>query len=157
QHADWIHVLTRTDPAAPKHRGISYFMLRMDTPGITLRPIVQMHDAAGFNETFFEDVRVPARNMIGEENRGWYVSTTTLDFERSGIHRTAAAVPPYRRLLEHATQPDSAGEGRRIADDPVARLNLADTATEIEVGKLLGYRVTWMQSRGLVPNMESSM
>jgi alkylation response protein AidB-like acyl-CoA dehydrogenase len=157
QHADWIHVLTRTDPDAPKHRGISYFMVRMDTPGISLRPIVQLHDAAGFNETFFEDVRVPARNMIGEENRGWYVSTTTLDFERSGIHRIAAAIPPFRRLLEHAKQPDSAGAGRRIADDPVARLNLADTATEIEVGKLLGYRVTWMQSRNLVPNMESSM
>jgi 3-oxocholest-4-en-26-oyl-CoA dehydrogenase alpha subunit len=95
--------------------------------------------------------------MIGEENRGWYVSTTTLDFERSGIHRIAAAVPPYRRLLDHAKHAGSAGEGRRIVDDPVARLNLADTATEIEVGRLLGYRVTWMQSRGLVPNMESSM
>jgi alkylation response protein AidB-like acyl-CoA dehydrogenase len=157
QHADWIHVLTRTDPDAPKHRGISYFMLRMDTPGISLRPIVQMHDAAGFNETFFEDVRVPAKNMIGEENRGWYVSTTTLDFERSGIHRIAAAIPPYRRLLAHAQQPDSAGAGRRVVENPVARLALADTAMEIEVGRLLGYRVTWMQAQRLVPNMESSM
>ncbi|MPZ97903.1 MAG: hypothetical protein GEU80_00980 [Dehalococcoidia bacterium] len=157
QNADWIHVLTRTDPDAPKHRGISYFMLRMDTPGISLRPIVQLHDAAGFNETFFEDVRVPAKNMIGEENRGWYVSTTTLDFERSGIHRIAAANPPYQRLLRHAQQPDSAGEGRRVVDNPVHRLSLGDTATEVAIGELLGYRVTWMQSRGLVPNMESSM
>ncbi|MBM3141133.1 MAG: hypothetical protein FJZ92_13240 [Chloroflexi bacterium] len=157
QHADWIHVLTRTDPAAPKHRGISYFMVPMSTPGISLRPIVQLHGAAGFNETFFEDVRVPARNMIGEENRGWYVSTTTLDFERSGIHRIAAALRPFRRLLAHAQRPDGAGEGRRIADDPTHRRALADTATEIEVGRLLGYRVTWMQARRLVPNMESSM
>jgi alkylation response protein AidB-like acyl-CoA dehydrogenase len=157
QHADWIHVLTRTDSDAPKHRGISYFMLKMDTPGISLRPIVQMHDEAGFNETFFEDVRVPARNMIGEENRGWYVATTTLDFERSGIQRIAAAVTPYQRLLAHAPEADSAGEGRRIADDDQHRLTLADTAIEIEVGQLLGYRVTWMQARNLVPNMESSM
>ncbi|MDA0365396.1 MAG: acyl-CoA dehydrogenase family protein [Chloroflexi bacterium] len=157
QHADWIHVLTRTDPDAPKHRGISYFMVPMDTPGITLRPIVQLHDQSGFNETFFEDVRVPAKHMIGEENRGWYVSTTTLDFERSGIHRIAAAVPPFRRLFEFARQPDSAGDGRRVVENPVHRLALADTATEIEVGKLLGYRVTWMQARSLVPNMESSM
>ncbi len=157
QGADWIHVLTRTDPAAPKHRGISYFMVPMDTPGITLRPIQQMNGAAGFTETFFEDVRVPARNMIGDENRGWYVSTTALDFERSGIGRIAGAVAPFQRLLEHARQPDSAGVGRRIADSPTGRLALADTAIEVEIGQLLGYRVTWMQSRGLVPNQEASM
>jgi len=63
--ADWIHVLTRTDPEAPKHRGISYFMVPMSTPGISVRPLEQMHGAHGFNETFFEDVRVPAKNMIG--------------------------------------------------------------------------------------------
>ena len=157
QHADWIHVLTRTDPDAPKHRGISYFMLRMDTPGISLRPIVQMTDEAGFNETFFEDVRVPAANMIGEENRGWYVSATTLDFERSGINRMAEAVPIYERLLEHATQPDSAGAGRRVIDNAVNRQHLAGTAIEINVARLLGYRVSWMQSHDLVPNHESSI
>lgn len=156
-HAQWIHVLTRTDPEAPKHRGITYFMLRMDTPGISLRPIVQMHDEAGFNETFFEDVRVPAKNMIGDENRGWYVAATALDFERSGINRMAEAVAPFQRLLAHAQQPDSAGEGRRIADHGLHRLALADTHLEMEIARLLGYRVTWMQDRHLVPNMESSM
>ena len=157
QHADWIHVLTRTDPDAPKHRGITYFMLKMDTPGISLRPIVQMTDEAGFNETFFEDVRVPAANMIGEENRGWYVSATTLDFERSGINRMAEAVPIYNRLLEHSQQPDSAGAGRRVVDFEVNRQHLADTAIEINVARLLGYRVSWMQSQDLVPNHESSI
>ncbi len=156
-HAQWIHVLTRTDPEAPKHRGVTYFMLRMDTPGISLRPIVQMHDQAGFNETFFEDVRVPAKNMIGDENRGWYVAATALDFERSGINRMAEAVAPFRRLLAHATRPDSAGQGRRIVDTSMHRLALVDTHIEMEVARLLGYRVTWMQDRHLVPNMESSM
>jgi len=157
QHADWIHVLTRTDPDAPKHRGVSYFMLKMDTPGISLRPITQMTDEAGFNETFFEDVRVPAANMIGEENRGWYVSATTLDFERSGINRMAEAVPIYDRLLAHSKLPDSAGEGRKVIDTAVSRQHLADTAIEINVARLLGYRVSWMQSMDLVPNHESSI
>ena len=157
QTADWIHILTRTDPEAPKHRGISYFMLRMDTSGITVRPIEQMTGQAGFTETFYEDVRVPAKNMIGEENRGWYVSTTTLDFERSGVNRTVGARRQFDRLLEFAKQPHSAGEGRRVVDDDVHRHQLTESAIEMEVGKYLSYRVAWMQSRELVPNYESSM
>ena len=155
--ADWIHLLTRSDPEAPKHRGISYFMVRMDSPGITVRPIEQMHDASGFNETFFEDVRVPARNIIGEENRGWYVATTTLDFERSGVQRAAGVQRNFASLLEHASKPDSAGAGTRVVDSDVHRHTLAETAVEIEVGRYLGYRVAWMQSRELVPNYEASM
>ena len=160
--ADWIHILTRTDGEAPKHRGISYFMLKLDTPGITIRPIAQLHDDGvadghGFNETFFEDVRVPASNMIGEENRGWYVAATALDFERSGIHRMAGAVSPYYRLLEFSSQPGSRGSTQTIADHGPSRDALAQTRIEIEVAKYLGYRVTWMQASNLVPNQESSM
>src|SRR5690606_27390637 len=145
------------DTDAPKHRGISYFMLDMKTPGISIRPIEQMHGARGFNETFFEDVRVPAKNRFGEENRGWYVSTTTLDFERSGVHRAAAVERSFKPFMEYAKGPDSAGSGRRIVDSNVNRLALADTALEVEIGRLYGYRVAWMQSKGLVPNYEASM
>jgi alkylation response protein AidB-like acyl-CoA dehydrogenase len=147
----------RTDPEAPKHRGISYFMVKMDTPGITVRPIQQMHDQGGFTETFYEDVRVPASNMIGDYNRGWYVSTTTLDFERSGVARTIGTRTQYSRLLAFAQQDDSAGPGRKVTDNDLNRHSLADTAIEMEVGKFLSYRVAWMQSRNLVPNYESSM
>jgi len=157
QHADWIHILTRTDPAAPKHRGISYFLVDMNTPGITVRPLVQMHGAAGFNETFYEDVRVPASNMVGDEHRGWYVATTLLDFERSGVDRMATTQNAFEPLLAFATEAGSAGEGRRIADRQTDRLNLVDTAIELEVSRLLSYRVTWMQSNGLVPNYEASI
>ena len=149
-HADWIHVLTRSDPDAPKHRGISYFMVNMRTPGITVRPLQQMHGAHGFNETFFEDVRVPAGNIIGEENRGWYVATTTLDFERSGVQRAANVLRAFGRLMEHL-------DGSAALLTNVQRHTLADTATETEVGRFLGYRVGWMQSKGLVPNYEASM
>ncbi len=155
--ADWIHMLTRTDPEAPKHRGISYFMVKMDSPGITVRPLIQMHDLHSFNETFFEDVRVPAKNMIGDENRGWYVGATLLDFEHSGVQRAANVQRAFSRLLEFATEPDSAGEGRRVADDDVSRHRLAETAVEGEISRYLGYRVAWMQSQGMVPNYESSM
>jgi alkylation response protein AidB-like acyl-CoA dehydrogenase len=152
QHADWLHVLTRTDPEAPKHRGISYFMISMDTPGISIRPLEQMHGAHGFNETFFEDVRVPATNIIGEENRGWYVATTTLDFERSGVGRAAAVSQQLGKMLDYQRD-----------DEPVREISLAERHQmaewwmEADVGRLVGYRVAWMQSNGMVPNYEASM
>ncbi|MCC7089671.1 MAG: acyl-CoA dehydrogenase family protein, partial [Dehalococcoidia bacterium] len=81
QRADYIILLARTDPDAPKHRGITYFLVDMRATGITIRPLMQMTGQAGFNEVFFDDVRVPANAVVGEVNRGWYVSTATLDFE----------------------------------------------------------------------------
>ncbi len=78
--AHWMILLARTDPEAPKHKGISYFLLDMKSPGITVRPLLNMVGSHDFNEVFFDNVRVPAENLVGEENRGWYVGTTTLDF-----------------------------------------------------------------------------
>jgi alkylation response protein AidB-like acyl-CoA dehydrogenase len=79
--ANWMFMLARTDPDAPKHRGISFFLLDIkNTPRVTVRPLINMANRHHFNEVFFEDVRVPRRNMVGEENRGWYVGMTLLDF-----------------------------------------------------------------------------
>ena len=88
-HANWMFMLVRTDPDAPKHRGISYLLVDMETPGITVRPLINMTGRHGFNEVFFEDVRVPVANRVGEENRGWYVGMATMDFERSEIASSA--------------------------------------------------------------------
>ena len=78
-------LLVRTDPEAPKHKGISYILVDMHSPGVTVRPLVQITGDANFNEVFFEDVKVPKKNLIGEKNQGWQVAITTLMFERSGI------------------------------------------------------------------------
>src|SRR5271170_2863108 len=81
-HADWCILLVRTDPNAPKHKGISYILVDMHSPGVTVRPLVQITGDSGFNEVFFEDVKVPRKNLIGEKNQGWHVAITTLMFER---------------------------------------------------------------------------
>ena len=155
QYADWIHVLTRTDPDAPKHRGISYFLLDMKSPGITVRPIQQINGRSGFNETYFEDVRVPRANMLGEENRGWYAAATTLDFERSGVGRIAGGLRDYEELVQFCSE--TTRNGGRLIDHEGVRTKLAELKIEFEVGRWLAYRVAWMQGRGLIPNYEASM
>ncbi len=154
-HADWFHVLTRTAPDAPKHRGISYFLIDAKTPGITVRPLINMLGDHEFNEVFFEDVRVPAANMMGEENRGWYVATTLLDFERSGVTWSASG----RRQIEQLTRYARANDGAsgRISNDHTVRNGLADLRVAVEVSRFLSYQVVWMQSRGKIPNHEASM
>jgi alkylation response protein AidB-like acyl-CoA dehydrogenase len=155
-HADWIHVLTRTDPDAPKHRGISYFLADMKTPGITVRPLINMLGDHEFNEVFFEDVRVPASNMLGEYNRGWYVATTLLDFERSGVNWSATGRRQVEDLAAYARENPGRVAGR-LFDDPGVRQGLAELRIAVEASCLLSYRVVWMQSRQLIPNYEASM
>ena len=98
--ANWCFLLARTDMDAPKHKGISYFVTPMDAPGISTRPLVNMADEHVFNEIVFDNVRIPAKYRVGEENRGWYIGMTTLDFERSNISSAAQ----YRRTLETLTE-----------------------------------------------------
>jgi alkylation response protein AidB-like acyl-CoA dehydrogenase len=150
-HADWIFMLARTDPDAPKHRGISYFLIDMKTPGISIRPLINMAGQHGFNETFFDNVRVPAENLVGEYNRGWYIAATTLDFERSGINRIAGSTRMLNSMVDYVrTTP--ALRGRREVKTKLAELKL-----EFDIGRILAYRVAWMQSQKLVPNYEASM
>ena len=154
-HADWIILLARTDPEAPKHRGISCFLIDMKTPGISVQPIVQMHGRSGFNQTFFEDVRVPRTNVLGEENRGWYVAATTLDFERSGIGRFAGGQRTLDELSAFCGEMNHGGG--RLIDKPGVRAQLADLTIEHSVGRNLAYRVAWMQGAGKIPSYEASI
>jgi alkylation response protein AidB-like acyl-CoA dehydrogenase len=149
--ADWGWLAARTDPDAPKHKGITMFMLDMKSPGVTVRPLINMSDRHGFNEVFFEDVRVPASQVVGELNRGWYHMAVALDFERSGIGAYAGGRRNVERLAKIAKENPDLIERR-----PSVKHELADRSVELEVGTLLAYRVATMQAKGLVPNHEAS-
>ncbi|MCH7785881.1 MAG: acyl-CoA dehydrogenase family protein [Chloroflexi bacterium] len=153
--ADWGWLAARTDNDAPKHRGISMFLLDMKTPGVSVRPIYNMAGSHEFNEVFFDNVRIPKQNLVGEENRGWYTLAVALDFERSGVGYSASA----RRTLEALSGyvKETKRNGRLLADDPIIRNKLAERAVEAEISRWLSYRVAWMQSQGMAPNAEASM
>jgi alkylation response protein AidB-like acyl-CoA dehydrogenase len=148
--AGWCILLARTDPDAPKHKGISYFLLDMNTPGVQVRPLIDLTGRHTFNEIFFDDVRIPRDCLVGELNRGWYVAAATLDFERSGINRVVLGYRMYEDLVEYAVQ-------AKALADPRVRSRLAELAIEFQAGRLLAYRVASMQARGQIPNAEASM
>ncbi len=161
-HADAIFALVRTDPDAPKHRGISFVVIEdIHTPGLTLRPLISMAWKHGFNETFFEDVRVPVSNVIGEINRGWYVGATLLDFERSNISGAVAARRRIEQLLGYVGTEE--GRARSRLTSPTApgeaaalRRELAERYVETEIGFNFSFRIISMQNRGVIPNYEAS-
>jgi alkylation response protein AidB-like acyl-CoA dehydrogenase len=153
QHADWIFLLVRTDSDAPKHKGISYLLVDMHSPGITVRPLVQMTGASGFNEVFFDDVRVPKKNIVGEKNQGWQVAITTLMFERRGSGGPGTG--QIRELAKLAKElPRSNGTAW---DDPSVRQKIAEFFCEAEALKYTGYRQLTRRLKGLPPGPEGSM
>jgi alkylation response protein AidB-like acyl-CoA dehydrogenase len=154
QHADWIFLLTRTDTEAPKHKGITYLLVDMKTPGVTVRPLVQMTGARGFNQIFFEDVRVPKANIVGQKNQGWQVAITTLMFERSGGH-DRGLMRQVRELTALAKRLPR--NGRNAWDDTGVRQRVAQFAMEAVAIKYTGFRNLTRQLKGLPPGPEGSM
>ena len=153
--ADWIMLLTRTDPDAPKHRGISFVLVDMKSPGVSVRPIINMAGGHEFNQVTFDDVRVPRANVVGDEDRGWYVAVTLLDFERSGIDYSASA----RRLLDDTKEfaTETKRNGVPLIEIPWVRTLMADRYIDCEVARLMAYNVAYMQSQDLIPTKEASM
>jgi alkylation response protein AidB-like acyl-CoA dehydrogenase len=150
--SQWGWLAARTDPEAPKHKGISMFIVPMDAPGITVQPLVNMAGMHGFNEVFFEDTRIPADYLVGQENYGWYQLAVSLDFERSSIAGAARA----RRWLEDLIA-FAADHPHLVAARPEVRHRLAETSVEIEVARFLSYRVASLQQAGKMPNYEASI
>jgi alkylation response protein AidB-like acyl-CoA dehydrogenase len=151
--SNWIFGLFRTDPAAPKHRGISFLVMSEELPGIEVRRIDSMGWEHATNETFYEDVRIPTDQLIGEENRGWYVAMTLLDFERSNI---AGAELNRRRILDLVEYVTS-DEGRHHAERAKARRDaIADHYIASEVLFNFSLRIVSMQAAGTVANYEAS-
>jgi alkylation response protein AidB-like acyl-CoA dehydrogenase len=154
QRADWIFLLVRTDADAPKHKGISYLLVDMKTPGVAVRPLVQMTGARGFNQVFFEDVRVPRQNLVGQKNQGWQVALTTLMFERSTGHDRGIA-NQISELVELARRVPR--DGRTAWESASVRQKIAQFALEAEAIRYTGYRQLTRQLKGLPPGPEGSM
>jgi alkylation response protein AidB-like acyl-CoA dehydrogenase len=154
-HADWCILLVRTDFDAPKHKGISYILLDMHSPGVTVRPLVQITGEASFNEVFFEDVRVPKKNLIGEKNQGWQVAITTLMFDRAGMVDFFDAMDQVKDLVELAKSVPS--NGHRAWDDSSVRQKLAQFACEAAALKYTGYRQITRRLKDLPPGPEGSV
>jgi alkylation response protein AidB-like acyl-CoA dehydrogenase len=153
-HAHWMFLLARTDSAAPKHKGISYLLVDMKSPGIVISPLVQMTGARHFNQVFLEDVRVPIENLVGRKNEGWQVAMTTLAFERStGQERIMIGrVQELARLAMRLSQ-----KGRSLWDEPVVRQKIGQFAAEAAAIRYTGFRQLTRQLKGLPPGPEGSM
>jgi alkylation response protein AidB-like acyl-CoA dehydrogenase len=155
--ADWCLLLCRTDPTVPKHKGLSYLLVDMRSPGIEVRPLRQITGESEFNEVFFTDVRVPRENLVGELNQGWTIALTTLAHERGTAflgsqirHRRAV-----ERLVETARQ--LSVDGRPLTEDPVVRQRLAQAFVECEVMRFMGLRSLTTVLRTGMPGPDGSM
>ena len=155
-YADWIMLLSRTDPDAPKHRGITFLLVDLRSQGVTINPLINMAWGHEFNEEFFEDVRVPADQMVGEENRGWYVAMTLLDNERSNITGAMSTQRKIDRLVDYVASEQGAGRSR-VARLDALRQQIAQRAVEAAVLFNLSLRIITMQRQGIVPNYEASV
>ena len=153
--AQWGAMLARTDLKAPKHKGISYIIVDMKSPGITYRPLINICDVYSFNIVHLDNVRVPKANLIGEKNRGWYSGATTLNLERSFVRHALIGKQYMDEVLAFVkSQP---GGINVIARNPSLRHKIAQIYTELHTGRWIAYRVAWLQSKGAPPSYESSV
>ena len=155
-YADWGHGLFKTDPdAQPKHRGLSYILVDMKTPGITVRPYYFMNITHSYNDVFFDDVHVPVRNLVGEENKGWRVTRATANAERSGLERIMELTRELDDLVDYCNKTKVNGEP--LAKNPLIRNRLAEMACEVEAARTLAYRVAWLQDQGKLSALAASV
>jgi|MudIll2142460700_1097286.scaffolds.fasta_scaffold16015_2 alkylation response protein AidB-like acyl-CoA dehydrogenase len=156
QFADWGILLARTDPNAPKAKGISFFIVDMRSPGIHVRPLRQMTGSEEFNEVFLEDVHVPASHLVGAPNRGWAIAQTTLSHERGTSPRQLVV---HRMLLNELLALARAAQhnGLPIRSDPLVRQRLAQSFIEVELTKLHNWRTLTQLRRQGKPGPESSL
>jgi alkylation response protein AidB-like acyl-CoA dehydrogenase len=150
--ANWIFVLTRTDPEAPKHKGITFLLVPMDQPGVEVRPIRMITGDSEFNEVFFTDARTPKENVLGDVGEGWRVAMTLLGFERG----EAASVLPlqFRTELDRLV---ALAKERGRADDPVVRQRLAWCHSKVEIMRYLGMRALTRFLAGQGPGPDASI
>ena len=157
QHAQWCELLVRTDPDAPKHRGITCLLVDMSTPGITVRPLTTITGSHDFNEVFFDDVRVPVSSTLGPPNEGWRVAMTTLTHERGGVAKLHLGLRASAAQLLDAAKSAPGRNGGTAAQDPVLRQQLARVYLEAELLKLIADRAISGELHGRALGPESSI
>ncbi|MFN8535051.1 MAG: acyl-CoA dehydrogenase family protein [Dehalococcoidia bacterium] len=152
-HASHGYLLARTDQAAPKHRGLSLFMLDMKAPGVDIHPL-HLIDGGRHGLIYLENVRIPRSMLIGEENRGWYHAAITLDFERAGMFGVTRNIEDIKRLLDFARKTERNGD--RLSADPTIRKGLITAYRDARITRALAQRVLDIQGNGRVANSEAS-
>ena len=154
--ADWIHILARTNPDAPRHRDVSYFIVNMDSSNISLRALDEVDGRSGMlNEVFFDDLEAPAEWLIGEKDMGWYIAVSVLNRQRVGIELVGRARALLDDLAAYAREP--VGNGKALIDNPHVRSKLGEMSMGIEACRVAAYRVAWLQQEGQDSDHEASM
>ncbi len=155
--ADWCLLLVRTDPEAPKHRGITCLLVEMNSPGITVKPLRQLSGDSGFNEVFFNDVRVPAAQQLGPLNQGWRVAITALMNERANLG--AAVFAQFSKSLDLLIERSRSMKrnGRPLSEDPVCRQKIGRAVMEMEIYRLNANRALSRMQKDETPGPEGSI
>lgn len=151
----WLLVRTNLDPKLPKHKTLSEFLLDMKSPGVTLRPIINILDAHNLNELFLDDVKIPKHRLIGEKDKGFGQIMEQMAYERAGIERLMQNYPVKECLIGYVKT--TKRNGRYLWEDPRIRNTLATLETEFSIGRLLCYHVAWTIDQGKVPTYEASV
>jgi alkylation response protein AidB-like acyl-CoA dehydrogenase len=152
-YADYIWLAVRTDPDAKKHKGISILIVPTSSPGFSWQPLHTMPGIATFY-TFYDDVRVPVSALVGEENQGWQLITTQLNFERAALGTLGALEPLFEKTLDWATTTEL--DGGRVIDQPWVQLALARVEAQVAAYKLINLRVNAAMTKGVLNMGEAS-
>lgn len=156
-YADWCFAVVRTDPDAPKHKGLTYMLIDMRSPGVSVRPLKQMTGESEFNEVFFQNVRVPVENVVGQVNGGWEIAIATLMFERGTLG--ASLQITFKRQIDRLIELSRTikRNGHTASADPIIRQKLAQMYTEIEIFRLNQMRTLTRMAKTGVPGPEGSI
>jgi len=155
QHANWIFCLVRTDPAAKKQTGISFLLIDMKTPGVTVRPITLLDGSQEVNEVWFEDVEVPLENLVGEENSGWTYAKFLLGHERTNIAAVGSSKRELARLKHIASEERK--DGRPLIQDPAFAARLAQVEIDLMALEITNLRVLAAEVERRAPGAEASL
>ncbi len=144
--AEYMFLLARTDPESKRGKGLSVFHLRMDLPGVEIRPLLYMDGKHVYNEVFFNNVKIPASDLIGTEGEGWNLTRQTMNFERSGAGGFSGAKRYLEDIIEYMKT--TKRDGQELSKDPIARRKIAEMYIASEVGQTLAYKIAWMHQKG---------